>query len=309
MKTLICINTCNRINYIKAFVYDFILFCINNKEYDFVISSDGKDNSLIEFCTKHKIPLVYSEKREGVGISKNRILKLFDDYDYYFFVEDDVELLNGDIFGYHINFAKKCDFQHMSLDEEYRFFGNKEIIKCDDYSLFLYDYGSAGFNFFTKEGIKKVGGFHTEFAKYKRFGHTEHTYRFVNAGLHKKAFIVGKDMFEGFCRWHNPASVTKGSDFEQTKNRIAIVEEDIIKEKLNYFPIKTLSKYYFNNFNKKDVKIKSLENVSIIEKKDIEIFELQKEINLMKKSTFWIMRNKYLKLKSFLKNDGEKMYH
>ncbi len=267
MKTLICINTCNRPDQIKAYAYDFIKYCQDIDACDFVVSLDGNNEETIEFCERYKIPLIYSEKREGVGISKNRILEKFNDYDYYFFLEDDVELLNESIFAKHVDIANKCGFYHMSLDERCRFFGNIDSDECGGEKINFYNYGSASFNFFTREGIEKVGGFHEEFAKWKRFGHTEHTYRFVNQGLHKRAFISIEDCFEDYCVWHNPPSVTNSSNFEVTENRLARVEQNIIDKKMTYFSIKTFSKYYHNRFNVDDVDIKCLKDIAKLSKK------------------------------------------
>jgi hypothetical protein len=269
MKKLICINTCNRLEHIKAYAYDFIKFCQNNDGYDFVVSLDGEDSDTINFCNKYHIPLVYSQRREGVGISKNRVLKKFNGYDYYFFIEDDVELINGEIFEKYIKVADRCGFLHMSLDDKWRFFGNEALDNCGDERVIYYNYGSAGFNFFTREGIEKVGGFHTEFAKYKRFGHTEHTYRFVNVGLHERAFITLESCFEGYCNWHNPPSVTTPGGFKTTKNWIMEDEQGIIDKKLRYFPVKTLSKYYYNNFIISDVIDNELLDISIYNKKTL----------------------------------------
>jgi len=281
MKTLVCINTCNRSDQLMGYVFDFIKYCRNKKDYDFIVSLDGKDEDTINFCEKYKIPLIYSEKREGVGISKNRVLEKFNDYDYYFFLEDDVELLNGEIFEKHIDVANRCGFYHISLDERWRFIGNEDTKECGREKINYYDYGSASFNFFTKEGIEIVGGFHEEFAKYKRFGHTEHTYRYVNVKLHDRAFMVLENCFEGYCNWHNPPSVTDPKQFKLTKNRLATIEQDVIDKKLSNFPIKTLSKYYFNEYCVEDVRMDFLENIS----------QCQKEVQKIKESKPMLLEN------------------
>ncbi len=281
MKSLICINTCNRADQMQAYAYDFIKYCQGNDNYDFVVSLDGNDDETVNFCEKYKIPLVYSDKREGVGISKNRVLEKFSDYDYYFFLEDDVELLNGEIFEKHIDAANRCGFYHMSLDERWRFFGNEEVEECGKDIMKYYDYGSASFNFFTKEGIEIVGGFHEEFAKWKRFGHTEHTYRYVNAKLHSRAFITLDDCFEGYCDWHNPPSVTDPKQFKLTKNRLATMEQCIIDEKLINLPIKTIGKYYFNEYCIEDIKMHFLEDIS----------QSHKELQKIKESKLMLLKN------------------
>jgi hypothetical protein len=274
--TLICINTCNRSDRLKAYSYDFIKFCRENDGYDFVISLDGKDKKTIEFCQKYKIPLLYSEEREGVGISKNRVLEKFDYYDYYFFLDDDVELLNGNIFDIHIDVADKCGFYHLSSGEKCRFHGNEQFDDCSGKKIAFYDYGSGVFSFFNRNGLKKVGGLHSEFAKHKRFGHTEHTYRFVHAGLHPQAFITIDECFKEYCAWHNPPSVTSTNGIEVTKNRLARVEQDIIDQKLIFFPINTFSKYSYNKFHLDDAKIDFIKDISRLNK---DVLRLEKQFS------------------------------
>ena len=85
-KSLICITTCNRVSAIKAVIWDYINFCKKNDSFDFLISLDGDDKETVRYCEKHNIPLVYSKVREGVGLSKNRVLKTYSEFDYYFFI-------------------------------------------------------------------------------------------------------------------------------------------------------------------------------------------------------------------------------
>jgi len=81
------------------------------------------------------------------------------------------------------------------------------------------------------------------FATYKRFGHTEHTYRFVNAGLSKYPFNVIDELIEGYLGWNDPISVTK-IKVQTTANRVFQGESDLMDEKLSYYPVKTLSPYH-----------------------------------------------------------------
>jgi hypothetical protein len=103
-------------------------------------------------------------------------------------------------------------------------------------------YGGAPFNFFTREGIEKVGGFHTEFARYKRFGHTEHSYRFYRAGLTDYPFQVIEECIDGYIGWHEPSSRIK-LNVGVSDNQLFVGEEELIAQKLTYFPIQTLSPY------------------------------------------------------------------
>jgi len=279
MKSLICINTYNSSNLVKTFIWDYIKFTNKNKNFDFILSLDGKDKNTITYCEKFNIPYIYSESNEGVGISKNRVLKEFKEYSYYFFIEDDVKLINTDVFDIHIKLSKELNIHHFSLFEENRIINKKEITKHNNYNIISAMYGSAQVNFFTKFGIETVGGFHTEFAKYKRFGHTEHTYRFMNSGLSKYPFQIIQECLKGYFKWYNPPARTR-LNVETSINNLFIGEENLISQKLEYFPIKTISKYYIelkkditidNNYKYRQI-LYSIKYTSIMLLKNIKIY-------------------------------------
>lgn len=158
------------------------------------------------------------------------------------FVEDDVGLLNSAVFDLHIKAAQELNVHHMSLFPEERIFGKqKELRLINGFTVYCSLFGGAPFNYFTKTGIDTVGGFHTCFAKYRRFGHTEHSYRFVNAGLADYPFYVLSDCLHGYLRWSDPVSVTKIK--VDTVNRVFIEEHDLMGQKLAHFPVVTLSSF------------------------------------------------------------------
>jgi len=258
MKSLICINTYKSVALVKSFIWDYIEFVKSNDEYSFVVSLDGKDSATIEYCKSHNIPLVYSESNEGVGISKNRIIDSFGEYEYYFFIEDDIELLNPEVFDIHIQLSKALDLHHFSLFEERRIREQRGSLEHNGYHIIQAMYGGAPFNFFTKKGLDRVGGFHTKFAKYKRFGHTEHSYRFVHNELSPSPFLIIEELLEGYFRWNDPISRIKIS-VEVSKNRLFIEEERLIEEKIKFFPLQTLSPYYKSNIEQ----MQTLEGVII----------------------------------------------
>ncbi|HHD72998.1 MAG TPA: hypothetical protein ENL02_03735 [Epsilonproteobacteria bacterium] len=240
MKTLIAINTYNSASLIRTFAWDYILFTRSNPDYDFVVSLDGPDPETIDYCEQYGIPLLYSEKNEGVGLSKNRVIESFPDYDYYFFIEDDAELLNPEVFAIHIALSQRLNIPHFSLFDSDRIREVQSVREAEGYHIIGALYGGAPVNFFTREGLEKVGGFHTDFAKYKRFGHTEHSYRFYRAGLTDYPFQIIQECIKGYFGWHNPVSRVK-LNVASSANRLFVGEEELIAQKLTYFPLQTLS--------------------------------------------------------------------
>lgn len=250
MKALIAITTCNRIDEVKKNIIPYLQFCNNRIGFDFVLSLDGCDSSYFDFCKKYMIPLIWSNQREGVGISKNRVLKTFPNYDFYFFIEDDVELYNSNIFDLLIEVSRITNYQNFSPNhtigilKKEKFFNNTLIHTC---------FGGGYFLFYTNKCIKAIGGWHDAFAKYKRYGHTEHTYRAYYSKLNPSPFIFIKEA-QKMIIVHSPPHVTK---LKKTVNKNGLINEEqaMIDNRQSFYPIKTISNYYVNN---EDVTIKNL---------------------------------------------------
>lgn len=304
MKSLICITTCNRSNYLKRFLPTYHNYCIQNESFDFVVSVDGKDERTINYLKEHEINFIYSEEREGVGISKNRVLKELPGYDYYFFVEDDVELIDPDIFNGYINLSRKYAYHHLSCGKVDRFHTNRRFMRFEDDEFLYSDFGNGIFNFFSKEGIAKVGGFHTTFAKYRRYGHTEHSHRFKKQNLNPAPFILPLKYSAGYIRFRHPESVTANQpEWINPNTGYCIEEEALIKSNLSFYPIKTLSKYHYVAFGKQNEIHCSQEFIDAFNINDYEylqkefdkserkIIELEKKINyILNSNTYKVGR-------------------
>ncbi len=246
-KSLITITTCNRLDVVKLYIWDYIRFCNTNEGFDFLLALDGNSSEYKQFCDQYHIPLLYSDEREGVGLSKNRVLKQFSDYDYYFFIEDDIELINPTIFVNYIKASKLFNIEHLNhfgLSAYNHHFINEQ--SNGDYHLVSKQVGGGYFNFFTKKGIEIIGGFHTEFAKYKRFGHTEHTVRFVNAGLQTYRFNSVLECQKDLLI-HFPPHVTPIGDMKFVDN-LSKIEKKIIDQKLKHYSITTITNCHYNGF-------------------------------------------------------------
>tara|TARA_B100000508_G_scaffold141097_1_gene146963 strand:- start:55465 stop:56445 length:981 start_codon:yes stop_codon:yes gene_type:complete len=243
---LIVITTCNRINLVKQNIWEYLKFTNSNDRFDFLLAVDGINNDYLDFTEKYDIPMIHSEQREGVGLSKNRVLTKFSDYDYYFFIEDDVYLENTEIFDLYISTSNKENIPHMMA---YGSTNITEVLKQDNYTLVCSQFGGAQFNFFTKDGLKKVGGWHTLFAKYKRFGHTEHSYRFFHQELQRSPFIAIKEAQNSIIVFDPPHVSQINTKLELDENGLCKEERNLINENSTYFPLKTLSPFYFNDKN------------------------------------------------------------
>lgn len=241
MKALICITTCNRLSEVKKYIWDFLKFTNEFQDFHFLLALDGYDQDYIDFCDEFQIPLLYSNAREGVGLSKNRVLKQFDFYDYYFFIDDDVELLNQTIFQECITIWKEYSIPHLCGNINHNSF---KKIKHLNYSL----KGGGYFSFYESSNLKEIGGWHTIFAKYKRFGHTEHSYRFYHKQKQKAPFIFD-ERFSKMILIHSPVSVTSYKEIITNDNELVQDEMELINKKTTYYPLQTISDYFFNEYD------------------------------------------------------------
>ena len=245
--SLICITTCNRLLYLKWLLPDYLVFCNQNADYDLVVALDGNDKEYIDFCNSNQIPLIYSEERLGVGISKNRAFQTFPDYKHYFFIDDDAELMDSSIFSTIIELADKTGIPHFSFGGGHGFKPITGRITENNYTVIQSKYGSGQFSYFNGNALRQVGGWHTLFAKYKRGGHTEHTYRFYHAALSPAPFHHVPKLNSGYMNWHQPEHVTQLKNVKISINSRLEEEEKLIDKKLKYFPVETLSNYSHNN--------------------------------------------------------------
>ncbi len=92
-----------------------------------------------------------------------------------------------------------------------------------------------------------VGGWHTLFAKYKRFGHTEQSMRFFHNNLSPAPFVITESLRKHIIL-NDPPHVTKLS-IEQNQTELIAEEQAMIDAKQSYFPLTTLSEFYFNGFD------------------------------------------------------------
>jgi hypothetical protein len=251
-RALVCVTTCQRLVYLRAYLPHVARVCADDPRFTLVVSLDGTDPETLSFCNEWGVPLVYSDLREGVGLSKNRVLERFPDFDYYFFLEDDVEVFYGSIFATHVALAQASDIHHFSLFEPGGVRSPIGESSHAGYRIVHCLYGGGVFNFFTGIGLQRVGGWHTRFARYRRWGHTEHSYRFPRVGLAPAAFNVAVEASRT-CIWHAHPPVTSVPGVPMDADQIAAPERDLMDQELRHVPVQTLSPHHINDVPLRDV--------------------------------------------------------
>jgi hypothetical protein len=239
---LVAVTTCQREPMLRRCLPQLARACQTDQRLALVVALDGDEIETRSFCERWHVPLIYSQKREGVGVSKNRILKCCPEFDYYFFLEDDVEVIDGNVFAEHVKLSQATGIQHFSLEHPRSIRARVGVTRALGHEIVHASYGGAIFNFFTREALQRVGGWHPLFAQYRRYGHTEHSYRVARAGLAPAPFNTVLTLVDT-CIWHTPPAVTRVDAAPIDENGIAAPERALMREHLDYCRICTPSPY------------------------------------------------------------------
>jgi hypothetical protein len=245
-QALISITTCDRSPLVRAFAPAFHRFCLDHPRFDLVLSVDGaafgSNPDTVAFARERGIAFVASRDPEGVGISKNRVVASLGGYAYYFFVEDDVELLDPRVFETHIRLSEASGIHHFSLHERARIRRVISTTRCQGMNIIHALYGSAQLSFFTRTALSAAGGWHADFASWRRGGHTEHSYRVYRNGLAPAPFNIVERCLGDLC-WGNPPSVVSPDGLPITSDGILTAEQELIDRRLKHLPLPTLSPF------------------------------------------------------------------
>lgn len=244
-RALVCITTCRRLGRLRRYLPHFAAFCRDDERFSLLVALDGTEEPYLRFCDEWDVPLVWADEREGVGLSKNRVLERFPDFDYYFFLDDDAELVDGRVFPVHVELARASGIHHFSLFERGGVRKRTGESRIRGVRVVHGRFGGGQFNFFTGEGLERVGGWHPAFAEPRRWGHTEHSYRFWRAGLAPAPFNVAEDLADALI-WHYPRPVQRVDGVETDEDELPPLERKLIEEKLEHVPVTTLSPHHFN---------------------------------------------------------------
>jgi GT2 family glycosyltransferase len=230
------IVTCNR--------PDFLSKCIESIDLEKLDVKAIVNDGTID--VKHQsFHIMHNKENLGVGKSKNKLLKYLrsQDCDYIFLLEDDMLILDNNVFDKYIEAYKASGIHHFNYGpgspfnrkQNFEFdLHNRHL--CDQHSdpnpRKIIDYGNdvkislfthtvAMFSFFTKEVLDKVGYIDEDF--YNAWEHVDHTYRIIKEGYHPP-FWYFADIFESHLYLSEaPEAIDKSSianDNEQWKKNV-----------------------------------------------------------------------------------------
>lgn len=240
-RVLVVVTTCSRPHFIQANLENLAGFVNEITDADIAVAIDGLsmqgNQQTLDYCLSKGVTCIFSEVSEGVGVSKNRVVALLGGYEYYFFIEDDVEVLTSRLFTGHLNLFAETDIHHFSLHPRDRLLDLVGSTWTAEGDVLHAMYGSAQVNFFTREALLRAGGWHPVFARLRRGGHTEHSYRVFRAKLCPAPFNLSLKLLET-CRWNEPPHVVDPEDtgYQLGENYLFKIENELIEKELTFVP-------------------------------------------------------------------------
>lgn len=245
------IITCDR--------YDFFKKCLEsiNKDLidEIIIVNDGYNDIDIS-----DIKQIKTSGRVGVAKGKNIALKYLYDVgcDYFFIIEDDMIILDNDVFQQYITAHEKSGIHHFNygpgspfnrkqniqfdlhnrheLDQHSEPKPRKIVDYGNDIKVSLFEHTVAMFSFFTRTVIEKVGYIDEDY--YNAWEHVDHTYRIIKAGMHPPFWYFADIYNSHLYLTEAPEAINQSSianDGDQWKKNVYGGRE-IYKEKHGHYP-------------------------------------------------------------------------
>jgi GT2 family glycosyltransferase len=199
------IITCDRPDYLQG-----LLDSLTGVNVDYLyIINDGKPLKELNINIKLDKRIRLHEQtpqRQGVAKAKNQAMSylLSKKCDYIFVIEEDMLILDKDIFNKYVEAYKLSGIHHFNYGpgspfnrkQDIQFdLHNRHLLKQNsepspkliieyskDVKIALYEHTVAMFSFFTREVLEKVGLIDDQF--YNAWEHVDHTYRIIKAGYH-----------------------------------------------------------------------------------------------------------------------------
>ena len=180
------ITTYNRLGYLRGLIHSLVP-CEKYID-ELIVVNDGGETPNWDLPYGKWID---NEHNMGVGKSKNKALKYLHEAGckYMFLIEDDVKILDTQVFKKYIEASKRSNIQHFNfafhgLDNYHN--GLPAIKLKVEYSptvaVCLYPNVYGAFSFYTKKCIDEVG--YMDEYYYNAMEHVDHTMEIIKAGMH-----------------------------------------------------------------------------------------------------------------------------
>lgn len=258
--------TCDRPDFYKKSVTS-LLDAAQKTELDYIIINDGKEKLPY-------YPVIFKETKgkEGVAKAKNIALEYLLDQkcEHIFLMEDDIEILNHEIFEKYINASKSTGIKHFNYalhgNHNLNFLNQPNIRKSINYpdktTIDLYPNVLGAFSYYHVDVLNKIGLMDENF--YNALEHVDHTYQIIKNDYHPPfrwfADIKDSNLYlKDIVPEHQQSKIRSESDFQDTfkkgldhfihKNKFSVVagygpQENIASEQDVVQKLKEIWKLY-----------------------------------------------------------------
>ena len=201
------------------------------RDLDMLVAIDGPpegaNTQIAAMAHALSVALLVAPLAEGASVLRNRVVAAVSGYEDYFFIEDDVEIVDAAAFDVHKEAALSLGIPHFCLHPRSRLRRIVDTSGNGNLSVTHAALGSAQFMYFCKHALFGAGGWHPAFAKWRRGGHTEHSMRVCRTSRMIAPFNFIQEA-ERFFIWHNPPSVAWSDRFQLTSDGLLVEEQELI---------------------------------------------------------------------------------
>lgn len=241
--------TCDRVDFFKK-SYRSLLNACQKLNIDHVVVNDGLEN--VDVKTDF---LIKTGSKKGVAVAKNLALKFFLDQkvQHIFLMEDDIEILDKNVFELYINAQESTGIKHFNFglhgNHNLDYLGRPNIRRTINYPnntrINLYPNLLGAFSYYHIDTLKDVGLMDESF--YNALEHVDHTYQIIKKGYHPHfrwfADVEGSRAYlKDIVPDHQQSKIRNEEDFQQnfkkaldtfiSKNGFSVVQGYGPQEKL-----------------------------------------------------------------------------
>lgn len=169
--------------------------------------------------TKLDISVNIDTSFEGVGRSKNKLIKELKDNDIIILLDDDIIPIKDGWVDYLVNMHKNTNQAHFLLMDKRHHKFNKTWSPYPDVNIDIYDECSGVLMSFTKDCIDKVGYMDSRYKKYG-YEHAGLSRRVFFAGLNSKPFMTPSELGSYFyvCDFEDEIDSSVSQEVKEANN-------------------------------------------------------------------------------------------
>lgn len=199
----------------------FIYNDASNKETHYIYEKIIKKYKFIKNYTLGK-------DNKGVAYAKNKLMlkMLYDDYDWIFILEDDVEIINKNALTGYIKACLNTGYHHLSFHCPSAGLNTQPLLSNDN--LTLWPHLAGAFCIYSKQSLLRSGLLDENF--YNAWEHVDHTQRIAKQG-YTNAFRSGNADATGSEKWIRDQNIKSVIRSNEDWEKSGIIQNELWRKK------------------------------------------------------------------------------